>query len=115
MTRHFFIVRLPLQKRKKIVTTLRAVEKDQLLDFLRSLESSLTRRLKSIRIIPVFGTPFTVRTVAEAVSLVKAMDVSTPGGTFLRYEVRALYTNGDEVKGEFHNNADALRFLEMLK
>ena len=107
--------RLPETEKLKIATTLRALRENDLTTFLNELEVSITRRIATIRILPLHGSPQELQSITDAITFLENFVESRPSNPFVRYEVMARYTNGDEIRGEFQDKSTAIAFLRNLQ
>jgi len=102
-------------QRESIASFLRDRHKTELDDFAAALRTALTRRVKSVYILPLHGTPQTLRDVAEAIAFIESFDESKPCAEFIRYEVGVRYSNGDEIRGQFKDKVTAVAFLHGMR
>ncbi len=49
--------------------------------------------------------------VVEAIAFIESFDETKPCEPFTRYEVGVRFSNGDEIRGQFKDKADAIAFL----
>jgi hypothetical protein len=76
-----------------------------------SLRRRLDRLVGQITIMPLFGEPFVFASPNEAVAFLRGFDRSTTAGRFRKHEVTVHFSNGDEVRGSFGDEENAVRFL----
>jgi hypothetical protein len=100
--------------KQKVAAALRRRNRKKLADFLKSLEISLSRRIQAIRILPLHGGWHESPSIADAINFIQAFNEAETVANFVRYEVMVRYTNSDEIRGEFHNKAEAVNFLHKL-
>lgn len=79
--------------------------------FLTKLETTLTRGIHSVRLLPLYGHEIVCSSIEEAMALLSTYSSSDVTLELLKFEVRLEYTNGDKIEGQFHTKDEALRFL----
>jgi hypothetical protein len=95
----------------------RGLQKDHATEldaFLQSLEQSLTRKLLKVYVVALHGATCEVSSVEEALKFLEGYDESRAVRGFVRYEVNAKYSNGDQITGEFQDKSAAIAFLKGL-
>lgn len=102
-------------QREQIAGFLRDRHKADLVAFSAALRTTLTRRIASVYVLPLHGSPRTLGDVAEAIAFIEAFDESKPCEPFTRYEVGVRYNNGDEIRGQFKDKATAITFLRSVR
>jgi hypothetical protein len=107
--------RLTHTERQRIPVFLRHRHKAELDAFTAALRGTMMRRIESIYILPLHGSPRMLSSVPEAIAFIESFDESKPNGPFTRYEVGVRYTNGDEVRAQFKDKATAIAFLREMK
>jgi len=80
-------------------------------EFISKLDLALRRTLERVHVIPLHGNPVEMRTLNEATSFVREYDDLVAIGVFQKYELRIIYNNGDEIRGEFSTKDAAISFL----
>ena len=103
--------RLSLVQVERIAEQIRNLHSEQFRHFLASLRSSLRRRVEYVLVLPLTGTSHRFDTVEEAVRYISNYGQSTSSSDFVRYELNVRYSNGDEVRGVFHEKDRAVEFL----
>lgn len=101
-------------RKLQLVNALRRLCHDQLVDFLRSLRTAINRTVVLIRIVPLHGTAIELPSVQEAIAFIERHDEGRCTPSFLRYELLVVFSNGDEVRGDFQEKVAALSFLRLL-
>jgi len=107
--------RLSETERKKIVRCLLASNKTGIQTFLDALESSVTRRVSGVMILPLHGSPTELGTVSAALEFLDSYRQAKSPSPVLRYEVIVRYTNGDQVQGTFGQKSEAVDFLKQFQ
>lgn len=87
------------------------VNADQMTRFMADLERSVNRRVKSVRILPLHGTPLECKNIGDAIKFVSEYIEKPTAEPFSRYEVLIVYLNGNRINGEFATKKDAIEFL----
>ena len=105
---------LSVAERAGLLTTLHRMVRRELNEFIRELESSLTRRIERILVAALHGPTFEVASVDQAVVLINDYREDSPVDGFVRYEVDIKYTNGDHINGHFEEKRKAIDFLRRL-
>ncbi len=107
--------KLPAKKKDGIAAFLRDRHKVDLEGFTSSLRVTLTRKIDSVYVLPLHGSPRTLGDVAEAIAFIESFDESKPDTPFTRYEVGVRYSNSDEIRGQFKDKLSAIEFLRKLR
>jgi hypothetical protein len=107
--------KLPGKKKDGIAAFLRDRHKGELEGFTSFLRLALTRKIKSVYVLPLHGLPRTLSGVAEAIAFIESFDESKPDAPFTRYEVGVRYSNEDEIRGQFKDKATAITFLRSMR
>ncbi|OFV93854.1 MAG: hypothetical protein A3F68_08125 [Acidobacteria bacterium RIFCSPLOWO2_12_FULL_54_10] len=102
-------------KKSKVAKALVALNKLELERFVASLRQTVERSVKTIRILPLHGTPVEYKSLDEALAFFRNYDESSQAHAFIRYEVQVSFVNSDRVVGEFGTRTDALSFLESFQ
>lgn len=106
--------RLSAPKREQIAVFLRNRHKAELQSFAASLETTLTRKVQSVYIMPLHGSVQTLNDIASALAFIESFDESTSCEAFARYEVGVRYANRDEIRGQFKDKVTAIAFLRSM-
>ena len=83
--------------------------------FMTALESSVTRCIAEVRVIPLHGATFNCATVQEAIKFVSAYGETKACEPLVKYEVQIRYSNGDKVDAHFTQKTAVIEFLEHYK
>lgn len=105
--------RMTRGQQQRIAVQIRERNSQQFGTFFNALRSSLTRRVQYVRVLPLFGSPHQFNTIREAVRYISGHDTSRPSLEFVKYEVAVSYSNGDEIRGTFHDRDQAIEFLSL--
>jgi hypothetical protein len=103
---------LPKKKRDLVPVVLLALNHTEVAAFINKLEKCATRLVKQVRIFPLHGNMVTIDSIDDAISFVeKYNDKSGTSYACVRYEVLITYSNGDEIKANFQEKENVLKFL----
>jgi len=80
--------------------------------FMDSLESTITRQIESVGILPLHGEAAEYKSAGEVLSFIGSYDETKTAARFVRYEVVVQYSNGDLIHTEFESKEEALEFLK---
>ncbi len=105
--------RLSLGQQEQISVRIRELHSEQFETFLESLLSSLKRRVEFVLVLPLYGTQHQFEKIQDAVNYIANYDPSTPSLDFVKYELNVRYSNGDEIRGTFHEKDRAIEFLNL--
>jgi hypothetical protein len=106
---------LSAAKQSKVSQKLLEINGPQMTVFLKRLYGTVMRRVVKVRIIPLHGFMVELSTVHEAIGFVKNYDESTVRSPFVKYEVEVLYSNTDNIRGQFAAKNEAVKFLEVCR
>jgi hypothetical protein len=103
------------EEREALAKALRHTAPEQFHAFDEVLQGSLSRRVESITVVPLLGSPVERSTARDALRLVRTLAHShqtAPGDLpLVRIEVSVRYSNGDQIIASFNDPPDAERFL----
>ncbi len=105
---------LPASQKERLVASFRDVRQEELREFIDGLRTVLSRLIEIVFILPLYGTPTQVPTVEAAIMFITSLEETIPIGPFIRFELNVRYTNGNEVRGQFHDKETAIEFLKRL-
>ncbi len=107
--------KLTAGQRAGIAKFLRNRHRDDLDTFASALNSSLTRTIQYVYVLPLHGSRRNLGDVARAIAFIESFDETSTGAPFVRYEVGVRYCNGDEIRGHFEDKAAAVAFLHGMQ
>jgi len=107
--------KLSPKKKDGIAALLREKHEVDVVTFTAALRVALTRKIVTIYVLPLHGTPRNLNAVAEAISYIESFDETKSTTLFVRYEVGVRYTNGDEIRGQFNDKVSAIAFLRGIR
>ncbi len=87
----------------------------ELQDFITRLERAVSRRIESIRILPLHGMACELPSVEEAVAFVQNYEEGECHQPVVGYEIQIRYNNGDRIDGRFAAKEAAIGFLESYR
>lgn len=101
---------------KRIKNRLRRLIEEDYSGFTSNLRKALSRKVKQVTLLPLYGTEMSFSSIAEAVGAVSGFaEQASAVYEFVKFEVRVRFTDGDEIEGAFHGARDALQFLMMFE
>jgi hypothetical protein len=103
---------LPDDKKRRVIKQLLKLQAKEVDKFIETLAETIVRRISSVRIIPLHGKPYDLRSISEAISFIETYDENNGSLSIIRYEVEIKYNNGDNIRGEFRDKKDAVEFLQ---
>ena len=83
-------------------------------EFMAALRSSVSRQISLIRISVLHGKATEVKSVADAIAFVEQHSQEGCLLPFARYELAAIYSNGDRIEASFSDRQSAQAFLKAL-
>lgn len=98
-------------KQRRTVEALVEINAGQIQSFMKKLKRAVTRRIKSVRILPLHGSPMEWNSIEDAIAFVEKYNEQTDPQPLVKYEVQILYNNGDRIEGQFADKTDAIQFL----
>lgn len=103
--------KLPPERNKKVAKALLKANAQQVQQFVQALESTVTRQIQLVRILPLHGTAIEWKTVGEAIEFIRAYDVTNCSKPVVRYEIEIRYNNGNRLNVQFNDKESAVQFL----
>ncbi len=86
------------------------------LKFVKSLETALLRKLEKICILPLFGNEREFTSIENAIQSIKEFSIdSTEKKKFFKFEIYLKFSNGDRIEASFHEQKEAISFLNIYK
>ncbi|MBI2171801.1 MAG: DNA methylase [Chloroflexi bacterium] len=104
--------RLAARQRSRVANALLESHNEEVRAFMINLESSVTRYVASIRVLPLHGVSSSWKSADEAIVFIKSYDDFMVHGHLVRLEISIVYNNEDEITGKFATKEDTLAFLE---
>ncbi len=104
---------LSSSQREQIAEQIRILHSEQFEEFFQSLRRSLTRGVEYVIVLPLAGTQHRFDTILEAVHYISSHDQFTSSSEFVKYELNVRYSNGDDIRGTFHDKERAIEFLSL--
>ena len=101
--------------RRRIAHNIRKYGSDRFDRFFDSLRSSICRRIEYVIVLTLSGPRHGFDSIGKAVRFVADHDESAPAMGFVRYELSIRYSNGDEVRGDFREKEEAVKFLRSFE
>ena len=103
--------RLKSSDRNTLIEALQGIQSSDLDSFCQSIRRTFDRQISCIQVTPLHGDSHELCSVEEAVSFIRSYREEGSTSTFVRYELRVTYTNGDKVEGSFRDKDAAVEFL----
>ena len=98
-------------RRTLVAKTLLEINEKQVQGFMEKLKSAVTRRIRSVRILPLHGSAAEWTSIEEAIAFVEKYKEQRDSLPVVKYEVQIIYSNGDRIDGQFADKRDAIQFL----
>ena len=98
-------------RRTLVARTLLEINGKQVQGFMEKLKGAVTRRIKSVRILPLHGSPAEWTSIEEAIRFVEKYKEQPDSLPLVKYEVQIIYSNADRIDGQFADKRDAIQFL----
>lgn len=83
-------------------------------DFMEKLETSITRQISRIIVLPLYGEPHSLQSVDEAITFINRYSPNA-AHDFVRFEIIIEYNNGDRIEGKFSTKDVAIEFLDTYR
>lgn len=100
---------------RSIKLALRRAVKDDLKEFLDTLEAAISREVVSVRILSLYGEEMLCQSVAEGLELLGRYDFSSDRSrVHYKFEIDVRFKNGSKVEGAFITKAEAVEFLSLF-
>jgi hypothetical protein len=93
--------RLGPTRRGRVAQRLLEIEAEQIRTFFHSLEQAILRRIKTILVIPLHGTPLECPSVDDAISKIANYREAENKMPVVRYEIEIRYNNSDTIVARF--------------
>jgi len=98
-----------------VKSSLKSAIKKEYSTFINNLEKSLLRTIKTVIILPLYGSELVFMSVDEAIQgLSELKDEQPRSQKFVKYEIQNRFGNGDKIDGTFHDKDKALEFLRVF-
>ncbi len=96
----------------KIKNQLLSLEKNEIDNFINSLEHSFSRQVQGVTVTVLHGLRQQISTIEQAIEYVQNyIDTQTSIAPALKYEIDIRYNNGDVIHAIFQQNTQAINFL----
>lgn len=102
---------LSQKKRLELYNKFVSVNKDELEEFKKALERSLSRKLESVIIIPTHGLAMPFTTVADACSFINGYEEEKTTAPILFYEIIIKFNTQEEYSCKCKEKSKAIEFL----
>lgn len=101
-------------RKSRLVKAFRELRRGEMDEFLTALEASLRRSVLHVSITPLHAAQHELATLDEAIAFLASYREAAASRPFIRYEVSVRYSNGDQVRGDFHEKTAAIDFLRAM-
>lgn len=101
--------------KKKIEKALLNKKRAEFIDFMESLRVSVTREIKQIIIVPLYGDKITFPNIEASIKYISELSPSSEIKNLYHIEIYIYYSNNDSIIGRFKNQSDAINFLGQYK
>ena len=98
-------------KRELIYKALVEIKNKEIKMFVKHLETTITRKITLVRIIPLHGKSFELKSIKKAIDFINDYDEKSVVTSVIRYEVEVRYNNDDSINGKFEDKNNAINFL----
>ena len=106
---------LPEKQHRSVSRALVEINRKEVSAFADALERVVSRRIESIRILPLHGSPVDLPSVTEAIAFIEHYDEKTGASPVAKYEAQIRYSNGDRIDAQFQDKAGAIAFLRTFQ
>lgn len=103
---------LSAAKKRKLSAALVKSRQSDVDQFMQSLSVSVSRQVERIVILVLHGQAHESLTVEEAIQFIKKYEDRGGKKLIERYEIEVRYSNGDTIRGSFHDKVSAIEFLK---
>ena len=104
--------KLTQAEKNKIQEELLGLSHKELESFERKLCNWHNRKIKCIKVMPVFGNQSLFLCVKQACDYILNYEENSSDTIFTRFEIKIEYTNGDKIEAEFVDRGTAVQFIE---
>jgi len=104
---------LTYTEKRRVASALIDSHPEQVANFIEALRRSITRKIESVRILPLHGSPFQAVSLEEALAFLDAYSEAHVDEPLVRYEVEIRYVNGEVISGRFNDRAAAILHLHI--
>lgn len=102
---------LSKKAKRSVAEHLVKAHQEDIANFLRALDKTVTRRIEKVVVIPLHGREAESSSVAEAIAFLSAYEISSVQGGVYKYDIHIRYNNGDKIAAEFTEKTAAVEFL----
>lgn len=95
----------------EIVDHLLESNEKELRFFSDRLRASITRHVTKVRVYSLHGVLKEVESIEEAIQYVTEYDEQSTEVPILKYEIKIVYNNGDQIEAAFRERSQAIKFL----
>jgi len=106
--------RLPRRTQAAVPRSLLELNSGEVRAFMGDLKLAITRKVETVRILPLHGTPREMSSVQDAIAFIQTYDEGASSQPIVKYEVAVRYSNGDRIEAQFTDKGGAVQFLRGL-
>lgn len=106
---------LSVENITQIVNKLLELNAEIIREFIQGLKRAVTRQITLIRILPLHGTTFEWKTIAEGIEFIESYQNQEALPPVVKYEISIIYNTGDRIHGQFTDKQSALEFLHIYQ
>lgn len=103
------------EQRRSVANALIKSHAGEVAQFIHALKRAVTRKIESVRVLPLHGTAFHGDSIEKAIEFVEKYDEADRLKPFVRYEIEIRYMNGDLINGRFEDRERAISFLHTFQ
>ncbi len=100
-----------LPNQAAVASALIAQNPEGIAQFTTELKAAVSRNIEVIHILPLHGSRYQVKTVAEAITLINDYSETPSAHEFVQYEIIVRYNTGTKINGICPTKDEALEFL----
>lgn len=91
-----------------------SLNKSEIHNFFTSLDNALGKRIDRLYLIPLHGKTYEFHSPDEMISFIREYKDDDDVLPLVKYEVFVKYTNGSEIRSQFHEKQEIYDFLEYI-
>lgn len=104
----------PVSTMQKIKSYLVDANRQQIAQFMRSLQERIDRMVEKVVVVPLYGRASEFATIEDAIKFLDQHHIYEGSGEFRKYEVYVSFSNGDKVEGSFTAKQKVREFLQFI-
>jgi len=100
------------KQRESLIQDMRKRMSEDLKAFVEELENRVVRKVSRVCITPLHGDQLSFLKISDAIGAVQAYSMRPIEASFIRFEIRIDYTNGDHIEANFVSQKTAIDFMK---